>query len=124
MPEERRDSPLPRAEWINQAPFRFAKTMPENPHYYVTERDEDHRGFGAEFRAFVFRVHEHGVTRLFKGYTYKTIAVEGHDYWLTWGRDCGTIMNRKPSSEAGWDDMTGWTPDVAGKSFDPTSQGN
>ena len=27
-----------------------------------------------------------------------------HDYWLTWGEDCGTIVNRKPSSVAGWDD--------------------
>ena len=65
-------------------------------------------------RAFVDRINEHGVTRLFKGYPYKTIAVDDHDYWLTWGRDCGTIINRKPSSEAGWDDMTGWTPDAAG----------
>ena len=99
--------------------------MPENPHYYVTERDEDERGFGVEFRAFVDRINEHGVTRLFKGYPYKTIAVEDHDYWLTWGRDCGTIINRKPSPEAGWDDMTGWTPDAAGEqSHDRTSQGN
>jgi hypothetical protein len=106
---------LPRdpREWVTQAPFRFAKTMPENPHHYITERDEDRRGSGEAFRAFVDCINEHGVTRLYKGYPYKTIAVDDHDYWLTWGQDCGTIINRKPSPEAGWDDMTGWTPGSA-----------
>ena len=80
--------------------------MPENPHDHITERDEDRR-FGVEFRAFVYRINDQGVTRLFKGYPYKTIAVEAHAYWLTWGRDCGAIINRKPSTEAGWDDTTG-----------------
>jgi hypothetical protein len=96
-------------EWIKAAPFRFAKTMPDNPHWYVTERDEGRRGFGAEVRAFVDHVHEQGGTRFFKGYPYKTITLDDHDYWLTWGRDCGAIINRKPSTEAGWDDTTGWT---------------
>jgi hypothetical protein len=101
-----------RAERITRAPFRFARTMPENPHHYITERDENRRGFGVEFAAFVDRINEQGATRVFKGYPYRTIAVDDHDYWLTWGQDCGTIINRKPSSEAGWDDMTGSTPDA------------
>ena len=111
-PEEGSGSSSRRAEWITRAPFRFARTMPENPHHYITERDESRRGFGVEFAAFVDRINEQGATRVYKGYPYRTIAVDDHDYWLTWGRDCGTIINRKPSSEAGWDDMTGSTPDA------------
>ena len=54
-------------QWIKEAPFRFAKTMPENPHWYVTERDERRRGFGAELRAFLDHVHEHGGHPLLRG---------------------------------------------------------
>ena len=31
------------------------------------------------------------------------IPVDAHDYWLTHGGDAGSIINRKPSAEAGWD---------------------
>ena len=99
--------PYDRDKWIKEAPFRFAKTMPENPHWYITERDERRRGFGAELGAFLDRVHEHGGTRFLKRYPYRTITLDDHDYWLTWGQDCGAIINRKPSTEAGWDDTTG-----------------
>ena len=78
--------PYDRDKWIKEAPFRFAKTMPENPHWYITERDERRRGFGAELGAFLDRVHEHGGTRFFKRYPYRTITLDDHDYWLTWAR--------------------------------------
>ena len=93
-------------QWIKEAPFRFAKTMPDNPHWYVTERDERQRGFGAELRAFLDHVGEHGCTRCFEGYPYRMITLDDHDYWLTWGQDCGAIINRKQSTDAGWDDTT------------------
>ena len=49
--------------WLAVAPFRFAKTMPENPHFYVTERDERERGFQAELTAFVGHVREQRESR-------------------------------------------------------------
>ena len=81
-------------QWIKEAPFRFAKTMPENPHWYITERECRTTGFGAELRAFVDHVHAHGGTRFFKGYPYRTITLDEHDYWLTHAGAAGWIVRR------------------------------
>ena len=40
----------------------------------------------------------------FKGYPYRYVTVDDHDYWTTQASGTGgTIINRKPSADAGWD---------------------
>ena len=85
--------------WIRTAPFRFARTMPQNRHWYVTARDERERGFEHEFRAFVDHVRAQGSSRFFKGYPYKTITLDDHDYWSHLGS--GLRSNRQPQAVPG-----------------------
>ena len=87
--------------WIKAAPFRFAVTMPENPHHYIVQRESG----GPEFEAFVRAVKELGSRRRYGGHRYWTIAVDDMTYWLTFGGGAGYIINRKPTAEAGWDDV-------------------
>jgi hypothetical protein len=50
--------------WIAKAPFRFARTMPENPHWYIVQREHG----GPEFDALVHCIEEEGATRHFRGW--------------------------------------------------------
>ena len=94
--------------FIARVVWRFAKTMAHyNPHWYVVERD--HRD--EEFTAFVDLIGT-GEVRFYEGYPYRHVSVDGWDYWLTWADGAGTIINRKPSDEAGWDDQTRWVKPV------------
>ena len=90
--------------FIARVEWRFATTMAHyNPHWYVVERDNA----GDEYTAFVALI-AGGELRFYLGYPYHHVSVDGWDYWLTWAEDAGSIINRKPSDEAGWDDQTGW----------------
>jgi hypothetical protein len=74
--------------------------MPENPHWYVVQRDCR----GPPFDAFLAYLAEVGRVRTYKGYPYRYVTVDDLDYWTTVASgDSGAIINRKPSSEAGWD---------------------
>jgi hypothetical protein len=76
------------------------RERPENPHHYIVERQHG----GAEFDAFARCVKEEGTRRLYKGWRYWTLSLDGHDYWLTWAGGAGRVINRKPTAEAGWED--------------------
>jgi hypothetical protein len=80
--------------FVAAARWSFAKTMPDNPHHWVKGGDG--------FEEFVAFVRAHGVKRLYRGYRYKAITLDGFAYWLTWGG--GPIVNRKLAVEAGWED--------------------
>jgi hypothetical protein len=80
-------------EFIAAAAWRFAVTMPENPHEWV-------KG-GPGFEDFVALVRR-GELRRYGGRPYRTVTIDGWTYWLTWGG--GPIVNRKPAAEAGWDE--------------------
>jgi hypothetical protein len=93
-----REAANPRA-FIASVEWIFASTMPENPHWYVVEREVG----SPAFDAFVALIQD-GRVRRYKGYDYPTVTVDDFDYWLTRGNDSGWIINRKPSAEAGWDE--------------------
>ena len=92
--------PAPLRDWIKAQPFRFAKTMPENPHHYIVEKKHG----GPEFTAFVRHVLTHGKVGLFRGYPYRYVEIDEFTYWLTRAEDAGYIVNRKLTVDAGWDD--------------------
>ena len=87
--------------FIASVEWRFAKTMAHyNPHWYVVERDAR----GPEFTDFVAFVRS-GPIRRYGGGRYHCVTVGGWDYWLTHAGADGWIINRKRSTEAGWDDV-------------------
>jgi CelD/BcsL family acetyltransferase involved in cellulose biosynthesis len=49
--------------FIASVEWRFARTMPENPHWYVVERDAG----GEPFSALVAYIRYHGRVRRFRG---------------------------------------------------------
>jgi hypothetical protein len=79
-------------EFIAAADWRFAKTMPENPHWWTKPA----RGPNA-----LVALIKAGEVRRYRGRRYTTVEIDGFAYWLTWGG--GYIVNRKPAAEAGWD---------------------
>ena len=84
---------IARVEWT------FAKTMPDNPHWYIVERKIG----GPTFDAFVALIQK-GSVRRYRGHDYRSLTVDDYDYWLMASSDSGWIINRKPSTDAGWDD--------------------
>jgi len=91
---------------LENAEWRFAKTMPQNPHWYTLRqtwaRDEDFVWCVEQIRALGYRTK-------FQGDWYTQLDVNNHFYWTMgwpigsfdwgWGRlnKAGTILiNRKP----------------------------
>ena len=80
-------------EWV------FARTMAHyNPHEYIVQKN--HRG--EAFDAFVAFVRS-GPIRRYRGGRYHCVTVDEFDYFLTYARDAGWLVNRKASERAGWD---------------------
>jgi hypothetical protein len=86
------------SEWI------FAKTMPDNPHWYVVrkrswakskELGEGHEALYELIRWF-YRL------RWWHLRGYRSLELDGWVYWLI---QDGTIINRKPVDKAGWDEF-------------------
>ena len=77
--------------FIAKAPWRFAKTMPENPHEYTVRGQTPDE----EFDAFVLLIRERGYQRRFGGRPYSYLNVDGRRYW-TMGAPLRmtTIINR------------------------------
>lgn len=82
--------------WVASVPWKFARTMPENPHEYCQRRDVDDR----EFELVVLHIREHGYQQWFAGYEYTALDVGGHFLW-TMGDSLPTtlLINRKPITE-------------------------
>ena len=78
-------------DFIANAPWRFAKTMPHMPHEYTVRgetRDE-------HFNWFVLYIREHGYRATYRGHYYVYLEVDGWRYW-TMGAPVAvtTIINR------------------------------
>ncbi len=84
------------AHRIEKHPFRFAKTMPENPHWYTLRKEWDNEEFDdavRDLRAF-------GRISWFKGYPYVGWNANGFYYWTMGAPIHKTILiNRKPIQE-------------------------
>jgi len=63
--------------FLSKQKWRFAKTMPKNPHeYIVRDRSDD-----AEFIEAVKTMRTHGEARPFWGKIYVYYKYEGFEYW-------------------------------------------
>jgi len=63
---------------LDNATFKFAKTMPKNPHHY-TVRDtwEDDE----KFVDIVLYIREHGIKERFWKTEYTYLTIDGYKYW-------------------------------------------
>jgi hypothetical protein len=93
--------------FIASVTWTFARTMAHyNPHEYCVERDvaklsDEHRRMFDEFVAYL---NASETVRRYAGKPYRYVEVDGFTYWTTWGGGARTIVNRKPTAQAGWDD--------------------
>lgn len=77
------------AEALTNAPFVFAKTMPENPHYYTVKKQwEDEDLFVKVVRA----IRKWGYKEPFGNYVYTLFNVNSFKYWAMQS----PLINRKP----------------------------
>ena len=67
-------------------------------YHYVVQRDDG----GELFDGFLAYLKQHGTYRSFGGRPYLYVSVDGLDYWTTFAKGAGYIINRKPSDAAGW----------------------
>jgi SAM-dependent methyltransferase len=90
---------------LNQQQWIFAKTMPQNPHFYTLRRkwtsDQDFQWTVAQLRA-------HGYQKQFGKTWYTQLDVNDHFYWtMGWpvnypnGMACTILINRKRGSGLG-----------------------
>lgn len=82
-------------DYVARTEFTFAKTMPQNPHWYVVRRGDP----GHE--ALFVLIRDHHYLRRWHGRAYRSIDLDGFSYWIM---EDGTVINRKPVERAGWDD--------------------
>jgi hypothetical protein len=90
-------------QFIGRAPWRFAKTMPDQPHEYTVRGETPDK----EFHWFVLYIREHGHRTKYGGRYYAYLEVDAWRYW-TMGAPVGatTIINRAKVSEGSADPHT------------------
>jgi hypothetical protein len=98
--DQRREQEERLAVLLEAATWRFATTMPDNPHWYTLRRtwarDED-------FVWAVEQIRLRGYRHKYEGKWYTQLDVNDHFYWtMGWpinypdGRACTILINRKP----------------------------
>lgn len=79
---------------LESAEWRFAKTMPENPHWYTLRKTW---GDDAAFARVVEFIRRYGVVEKFKGNRYTVMVINGHKCWtMGWPVEKTILINRKP----------------------------
>jgi hypothetical protein len=76
--------------------FRFAKTMPDNPHYYVRRADVEEADYVALWHA----INKHGTWELYEGRRYKCLYHDGWKYWYMGALYQSRIINRARVDDA------------------------
>jgi hypothetical protein len=64
-------------DFVEAAPWRFASTMPEQPHEYTLRRQHD----PARFEAAVAFIREHGYPARWGRATHTYYDLDGRTYW-------------------------------------------
>ena len=77
---------------IEKSRWIFAKTMPQNPHYYMLRKESD----DSEFVRFVEIIRKYGYRNKYEGYWYTQLNVNNWFYWTMGARvDITILINRK-----------------------------
>lgn len=88
-------------ELLESHPWRFAKTMPRNPHWYTLRHEWQDVG-DRVFEEVVTAIREHGVTVMFNEYPYRQLHVGDWTYWTFSGSTVSEVklINRKRLPDA------------------------
>ena len=79
-------------ELVNGFKWTFAKTMPNNPHYYIVKQEMDAK----EYERLYWYIYDHPTMVKFKGWEYKTATIGNYMYWImTDDITESRIINRK-----------------------------
>jgi hypothetical protein len=78
--------------WVATVRWRFAKTMPDDPHEYTLKRWAD----PDMFDRVVHHIREHGYRGEYGGATYTYLNLHGHKYWAMGNTPYGApfLINR------------------------------
>jgi hypothetical protein len=89
--------------YIAACEWTFAKTMPDNPHWYVIRARAWARGreHGEGHEALFALIRDHHYVRMWHSRPFRSIDLDGWGYWIM---EDGTVINRKPVAIAGWDE--------------------
>jgi hypothetical protein len=83
---------------IESHPWRFAKTMPENPHFYTLRKQW---ASDSDFVMVVEAIRKYGEREMFRGWPYTVLVIDGWKYWTMGAPMPATILiNRKALSPA------------------------
>jgi hypothetical protein len=90
-------------EYVAAATWTFASTMADNPHWYVVRQRAwaTSRDLGLGHEALFDLIRQHYYPRRWHGRSYRSIDLDGFSYWII---QDGTVVNRKPVEQAGWDE--------------------
>lgn len=81
----------------HEASFVFAKTMPENPHWYLVRSNVRS---DSEYVSFLRTIKAMGYDVDFGGRNYRCLDVAGHTYWhMQCDERVTIILNRKPIAD-------------------------
>jgi len=64
-------------EFISGAGWKFAKTMPQSPHWYTLRRDNTQ----SDFDRAVMAIRKHGFSSRYGGVDYTILVVDEYKYW-------------------------------------------
>lgn len=79
-------------ELLKQAEFVFAKTMPENPHWYTLKKSWEDPEL---FEKLVMFIRKNGVREKYKRSWYVCYYYEDFKYWtMGWPADQTTLINK------------------------------
>ena len=81
------------AAFIAEAPWRFAKTMPQNPHEYTVRGQTPIE----DFEAFVRYIRQHGYKAKYGRTAYVYLNVDRWKYWTMGARVESTIIINRAS---------------------------
>ncbi len=82
-------------DFIARSPWKFAKSMPQTPHYYTLRK---HSPDEEMFVRFVLHIRKHGYKRKFGKTTYIYFDVDGWQYW-TMGAPVGEVGHYNPQTD-------------------------
>lgn len=84
-------------ELVDDMRWTFAKTMPENPHYYIVKREQN----SIDYDRLYWYIFDHPTLVEYEGYKYKTAIIGERMYWImTDDFNESRIINRKHLKEA------------------------
>lgn len=83
---------------LESHPWTFAKTMPQNPHWYTLIKDWEREAF---YRV-VASIRRNGEWVEYRGWPYIELPLGEHFYWtMGWPIHETTLINRKPLEARG-----------------------